>query len=342
MFLSESWYVFGWSYEVAEKPVGRVIIEQPIVVWRNGDGRIQAAEDRCPHRHAPLSFGRVEGNHLRCMYHGMKFDQNGECVEVPLMAEAPKCSIRKYPVVEKDSWIWVWTGAPENADESLIPNAWGIDDPNKPMRSHGIEYDAHYQLIHDNLCDLSHVDFVHETTLKVASGADWSATEPTISPSGRSIKYERWFVDAVLPSDTSVRVDAWSTYEFVVPGIFILYGARFPAGTAEKCGYKAPEGVKPIFENIEQQAVTPISETRTAYHYATGLIMDAANVTDQVKARMEVVIKTFEEDRQIIEAQQKIWDLTDPEMRKQFLPQDKGPTLMRRLMTKLIREQEAN
>lgn len=46
------------------------------------------------------------------------------------------------------------------------------------MRSNSIEYDAHYQLLHDNLCDLSHVDFVHETTLKVATGADWSTSAP--------------------------------------------------------------------------------------------------------------------------------------------------------------------
>ncbi|WP_421848600.1 Rieske 2Fe-2S domain-containing protein [Marinomonas sp.] len=342
MFLKNSWYVFGWSDELKEneKLVGRVIIEMPVVVWRNPQGRLMAAEDRCPHRHAPLSFGRVEGDNIRCMYHGMAFNKNGECVDVPMVDKPPKCSIRMFPVIEKNDWIWVWMGDPKLADEAFIPDAWGVNDPNKAMRYNSIEYDAHYQLVHDNLCDLSHVDFVHEKTLRPATGAYWAETLPVVAPQSRAVRFERWFENAQMPSDASVKVDTWSTYEFVVPGIFILYGARFPAGTAKKCDYKAPsKDIKPIFENIEQQAVTPISATKTAYHYATGLIFPAKDVTKEIEARMDVVMKTFEEDRQIIEAQQKIWHLTDPSIKKQFLPQDQGPSIMRRLMDRLMKEE---
>ncbi len=340
MFLKNSWYVFSWDYEVTDKPVGRVIIEQPIVVWRNADGQVMAAEDRCPHRHAPLSFGRIEGNQLRCMYHGMKFNEAGECIEMPLMDTAPKCSIRMYPVVEKDSWIWVWTGDPNKADIDLIPTGWGINDPNKPMNASSIEYDANYQLVHDNLTDLSHLDFVHATTLRPITGAYWAESEPEVTPQGRSIKISRWFLDCDNPANPDARLDAWSSYDFVAPGIFILYGARFPAGTAEKCDFKEPKGIKPLFENIEQQAVTPIGPKRTAYHFATGLIMDADKLTDAVKARMAVVKDAFNEDRAIIEAQQKIWDLTPEDHKKQFLPIDKAPTIMRRMMAKLIRDEQ--
>ncbi len=196
-----------------------------------------------------------------------------------------------------------------------------------------------YQLVHDNLCDLSHVDFVHETTLRPVTGTHWSKAQPKVAPQDRAVRFERWFEDAEMPSDPSIRVGAWSTYEFVVPDVFILYGARFPAGTAKKCDYQAPKDVTPIFENIEQQAVTPISETQTAYHYATGLIWENKDLTDAVKARMQVVMKTFEEDRDIIEAQQKIWHLTDPDLAKVFLPQDQGPTMMRPMIDRLIKQE---
>ena len=338
MFLKNSWYVFSWNYELQDsKPLGKVIIEQPIVVWRNSAGILQAAEDRCPHRHAPLSLGRVNGDNLQCMYHGMTFNEQGECIAMPMMDEPPKCSIKKYPVVEKNDWIWVWTGDVDQADEALIPDGWGISNPDRQMRASSIEYDANYQLVHDNLCDLSHIDFVHETTLKMASGADWAEKPPRIQGKDRAIRFERWFEDAELPSQPGLKVDAWSVYEFIVPGVFILYGARFPAGTAKECNYEEPKGIKPIVENIEQQAVTPITRDRTAYHYATGLVIPGKNMTEAIEKRMDVVISAFEEDREMIEAQQKIWNLTDPSVPKQFLAIDQGPTMMRRLLDRLMK-----
>lgn len=344
MFLQNSWYVFGWANEIlpAGKPVGRVIIEQPVVVWRDQQGIVHAAEDRCPHRHAPLSLGRVNGDTIQCMYHGMTFGSDGRCVHMPMMDQAPSASIRIYPAVEKDSWIWIWTGAPELADQGLIPSAFGIDDPDRPMRSNSIEYDAHYQLVHDNLCDLSHVDFVHEATLRQASGAPWAQTAPRITSQDRAVRVERWFEAADYPGHPGEKVDTWITYDFAVPGIFILQGARYPLGTAKKCAGREPhEEIVPLVRNVEQQAVTPISATRTAYHYATGLIGNTPEMTRTLATRMDVIMAAFQEDREMIEAQQKVWDLTDPATPKLFLPQDKGPFLMRRMMERLIRlEQE--
>ncbi|MCJ1961389.1 aromatic ring-hydroxylating dioxygenase subunit alpha [Novosphingobium mangrovi (ex Hu et al. 2023)] len=342
MFLRNSWYVLGWTRDLAPgKPLGRVIIGDPVVVWRDETtGRLHAAEDRCPHRHAPLSMGRVEGDAIRCMYHGMKFGPDGRCAHVPLLETPPKVAIRTYPVVEKDSWIWVWMGDADRADEALIPDAHGIDNPEQPMRANSIEYDAHYQLVHDNLCDLSHVDFVHETTLRIATGAWWAQSAPRITTQDRSVRFERWFVDADLPgAQNGETVDTWISYDFHVPGIFVLRGARYPAGTAMECGMKEPVGIEPVSRNIEQQAVTPIDATHTAYHYATGLIGNTPEMTRKLAERMDVVMATFEEDREMIEEQQKIWDRTDPEVEKLFLPQDKGPFLMRKMMERLIREE---
>ena len=341
MFLENSWYVHGWANEVqpAGQPLGKVITGQPVAVWRDAGGMLHAVENRCPHRHAPLSLGRVAGDRLVCMYHGMEFAADGRCAHMPLMGTPPDVALRVYPVVEKNDWIWVWMGAPERADEALIPTAYGISNPDRPMLSNSIEYDANYQLLHDNLCDLSHVDYVHETTLKVATGADWAQTAPRILSKDRAIRFERWFEGADMPGEPGTKVDTWLAYDFAVPGIFILYGARFPLGTAAQCGLRAPEGITPLIENIEQQAVTPVSETRTSYHYATGLIGRTPEITRKLAARMEVVGKTFEEDRLMIEAQQKIWNLTDPSVPKLFVPQDKGPHLMRKLLEKLMREE---
>lgn len=341
MFLYDSWYVFGWNYELADAggTLGRVMLGQPVVVWRDTEGSLHAMQDRCPHRHAPLSMGRVEGNTLRCMYHGMQFDRSGKCIHVPGMENAPDARVRVFPVAEKDGWIWVWMGDVTKADEAFIPTAFGIDDPDQPMRTGRMEYDAHYQLIHDNLCDLSHLDFVHETTLGAATGVRWSDSAPRVLNLGQAIRFERWFRNGTVPSDPEKRIDIWSSYDFAVPGIFIMSAKRFPAGTADACDGKAPVGLEPINQTIEQQAVTPITERHTAYHYATGMTGDTQGVTVDIEARRKVVQDAFEEDRQIILAQQRIWDLTPEGEDMLFLPQDKGPFLMRRMIDKLLQKQ---
>ena len=79
-FIRNLWYVAAWGQELdGPGPIGRTGIGEPIVLFRTPDGAVRALEDRCPHRHAPLSFGRVEGERLRCMYHGLTFSPEGVC-----------------------------------------------------------------------------------------------------------------------------------------------------------------------------------------------------------------------------------------------------------------------
>src|SRR3954454_14776378 len=84
MFLWNSWYVAAWNHELIDgKKVARMILERPIVLYRGASGKVVALDDRCCHRAAPLSMGRIEGDDIRCMYHGMKFDPAGKCIQIP-------------------------------------------------------------------------------------------------------------------------------------------------------------------------------------------------------------------------------------------------------------------
>ncbi|RJG22067.1 Rieske 2Fe-2S domain-containing protein, partial [Massilia cavernae] len=122
-FLKNCWYVIGWSHEFpAEDLVARTALGEPLVIYRRTDGTPVVFEDRCCHRLAPLSLGQREGNDLRCMYHGLKFAPSGRCIEIPGQEKVPASyCVRSYPAVERASWLWVWMGDPEAADESLIP-----------------------------------------------------------------------------------------------------------------------------------------------------------------------------------------------------------------------------
>lgn len=340
MFVRNCWYVGAWSSELCEGGLlGLEIIGEPIVLFRT-DGQVHALEDRCPHRHAPLSLGRLEQGHLRCMYHGLLFAPEGHCVSVPGSALVPPhCAARSYPSFERDGWIWVWMGDPSAADVLLVPTAFGVSDPKWTMRSGQIDYLANYMLVNDNLCDLSHVDFVHQQTLGLATGYGWSEAAPRVRQRDRSLRIERWLTARPASPTNPTLVDTWNGYDYHVPGVFVMESKSYLHGIAERLEFAEPNE-KPMTHRVEQQAVTPIDENRTRYFFATGF--DAANLPEKLIASIfETVMAAFAEDRTIIEAQQRIWDKTPHHRQKAFIPQDKAPAMFRRLINRLVEAEPA-
>jgi len=335
-FIRNLWYVAAWSTELAGTgPIGRTIIGEPMVFYRQSDGTVIALEDRCPHRHAPLSLGRIEGDDLRCMYHGLLFGPDGVCKQVPGSLEAPAgVTARRFPVVERHSWIWVWPGDPALADPAMIPQAFGLDNPDWVMKEGALDYAADYRLLTDNLTDLSHLDFTHETTLGAATGARWSEDHPSISPIEGGLLIERWLINNSLTQGPGGRADSFSSYRFLLPGLFLMNTTAYPPGTAAACGYGRPNA-EPIFERAEQQAVTPVGDKRSRYLYATGIGSRYASMA-MLESRMAVINAAFAEDNRMIEAQQRVWDATPAGTPRAFLPQDKAPYLFRHLIERRL------
>src|SRR5215469_11599016 len=157
MFIKNCWYVAGWASEVPQDTFfSRTLLSIPVVLWRKQeDGKVIAFEDRCCHRGAPLSKGRREGDCVRCMYHGLKFDATGACVEVPGQDRIPpRMKVKSFPVVERHKWLWIWMGDPAKADPSLIPDTRWLDDPAWASLEGYTHYETNYILIADNLLDL--------------------------------------------------------------------------------------------------------------------------------------------------------------------------------------------
>src|SRR5438132_884303 len=122
IFLRNSWYVAAWNHELIDgRKLARTILEKPVVIYRGASGKVVALDDRCCHRAAPLSMGRIEGDDIRCMYHGMKFEPGGKCIQIPGQDMIPpKLGVRSYPVVERYNLIWIWMGDTEKADPNMI------------------------------------------------------------------------------------------------------------------------------------------------------------------------------------------------------------------------------
>ena len=131
IFLRNSWYVAAWNHELIDgTKLARTILERPVVIYRGASGKVVALDDRCCHRAAPLSMGRIEGDDIRCMYHGMKFEPGGKCIQIPGQDKIPpKLGVRSYPVVERYNLIWIWMGDVEKADPNLIVDYPPLEDP---------------------------------------------------------------------------------------------------------------------------------------------------------------------------------------------------------------------
>ncbi len=334
-FIRDMWYVAGWSHELGrDAPIAREVIGERLALFRRPDGSAVALEDRCPHRMAPLSAGRIEGGLLRCMYHGLRFDAAGRCVSVPGCERVPpRLNARAYPVVERASWIWVWMGEPARADAALIPGGWGLDDPDWCLRGGALDYDADHQLIHDNLLDLSHLDYLHERTLGAATGGRWSDEAADVQPLERGVYVRRWLRGARPPHGKGA-VDTHTSYRFLLPGVFLQEVLVFPEGTAARHpdGKGLPE---PFMVRVDQQAVTPVAKGRSRYFYAAGVAARCGG-PEAAERAYEGLQETFLQDKTMIEAQARVLEATDPARHMAYIPADRAPTMFRRLLAERL------
>lgn len=153
------WYVVARSHEVKTQPLGVTLWNQPIVLFRDRAGKIQALEDRCPHRQVKLSHGLVKDDLLECTYHGWCFNARGECAEVPYLAEnqqLPSCTIQSYPVQEQDGFIWLFPGEPTLAENKTPLGVPEWEHLNYIATVSLIDCQAHYSFLIENLMDMYH------------------------------------------------------------------------------------------------------------------------------------------------------------------------------------------
>jgi len=335
IYVRNAWYVASWTQDLdSTKPMAVTVLDQPLVLWRAG-GRVIAMEDRCVHRLAPLSRGRCEGEKLRCMYHGLLFDTGGKVVEIPGQELIPAdAKVRTFPVVEKHSWIWVWMGDAAQADETLIPAAVGLDDPQWILGFGSLDYDAEARLINDNLLDFSHFSYVHEKTL--GAGANFAKQLPKVTALQRGVRSERWDVNASRPErDADTAREGWIVYEYLIPGILLNWSGSFPAGTAESCKYERPDAARAKNVSFSSQAVTPTGAKTARYFFSFATHRDQGD-KDSHEIMMTVIRQAFAEDKAMIEAQQRIIDAT-PEIKIMPTLNDRGVTIFNQLVRKFVR-----
>lgn len=304
-FPMNQWYVAALAWELNDKPIARTLLGKRVVLFRTADGEPAALEDRCCHRALPLSRGTVEEQGMRCGYHGLLFDASGKCIEVPGQTKIPtKAKVASFHVQERDKIVWIWFGGANNSNPTCEPPEYNVHSSGKYLFEGDIyHYEAPYQLIHDNLLDLSHLGYVHLRTIGGNASIHMNA-EMKVESDDTSVRVIR-HMPGSTPPPTYVaaypfkgKVDRWQEIEFLVTHLRIWTGAvdagAYPLNDPERGG----------FHMRGFHGVTP--ETENSNHYfwtmATNPVSDPEETLEKV---IEQTVLTFDEDKVVIEAQYK-------------------------------------
>jgi phenylpropionate dioxygenase-like ring-hydroxylating dioxygenase large terminal subunit len=335
-FLQNTWYMGAWAHEVTAQPMSRRMLGVAMMFYRKSDDAVVALRDRCPHRFAPLSNGKVIDDCIQCPYHGLRFDASGRCVMAPLEERAPPTiRVQSFPVVERHNIIWFWPGDPSSADADLIPEFSYLTDVSFKHVFGMTHVNAHYELETDNLMDLSHVDMLHPPFSGVLS-------KKSIFKAYRDghTVHANWF-SKNAPNPSSLEhgpfptggepIDQWLEMRWNAPAAMYLEVAVTRTGQPREMGYTMP-GV---------HILTPETDSSTLYFWAGTL-----RATDQVPLDLfrADFVQTFEhEDRPMIEnVAREMGDNTDLlAMKPLLLRSDAGSVLARRTMAELIAKEQA-
>lgn len=334
-FVRNCWYVAGWSDEIGRTLSHRWMLDQDVLLYRTEAGTAVALQNRCAHRSFPLDQGRLEGDTVVCMYHGMAYGPDGACRRVPAddrEAVRRMATLRRYPVAERAPLVWVWMGDPDRADEMLVPpTPWLADS----AWSHGRGYAhiaANYLGLHENLLDTTHFSFLHAGNVGTPAYAEAPYTTELADTTAR---ISRTLMSGVLPAlydgpmgIVGEAVDRHTDSWFVSPGWHVAHAA------VTRTGEERPYRTEIL------HGITPASRGTT--HYWWAIARDYAVGDATVTRYMEdAIVEAFEEDRVALEAIEALAVREDrPGFREISVAPDRAGLHMRRIVAGLARAEE--
>lgn len=240
-FILNAWYMVAWAEELTEALDTRKILGQQILLTRSRTGQPLVMRDRCPHRFAPLSRGRRDGDRIICGYHGLGFNEDGACVSNPYSDRIPGGAlVRRFPAHERDGIVWAWFGDPECADAGQIPDfsPTAAGEHGTVINGHTL-MQANYEYGTDNLLDLSHIEFVHTGTF-AGNGVIFQG-EHKIEVIDDQIHSNWWMPGVACPDGframlQSEMADHWLDMRWDAPSAMYLQVGATPPGEPREAG----------------------------------------------------------------------------------------------------------
>jgi phenylpropionate dioxygenase-like ring-hydroxylating dioxygenase large terminal subunit len=344
-YLRNAWYVAAWSEDITEgQLLGRTILKEPVVIYRMPDGKVAALEDRCVHRFAPLSMGKiVGGNRVQCPYHGLEYDTAGACVLNPHGNKhiPSRARLKSYPVVEKHKAIWIWMGD-KAADESQVPDFSVLDNVPElhSTKRDRITIKANVELIIDNLLDLSHTSYLHDGIL---GNTETVESDIEVKLDGEDVVVSRYARNATPPGmnklmwpDVPAKVDKYTEMRWMVPSTLRLISGVCELGKTKESG----SGYHAI------HLLTPENDRSTHYFFTAvrfGVKSEGDELNRQIQEKIAATRRfAFEEqDAPVIEAQQRIIDEAKSVVDPLVLAIDVGVVRYKQILNRLIQAEQA-
>lgn len=338
-FLRNCWYVGALVQEIeAEALFHRTLLGEGVLIYRKSDGALVAMRDRCPHRFAPLHDGHRVGDDVVCGYHGLRFDCSGQCIGNPHGDGAiPKAAVvRTYPVEERDGFVWVWMGEAEAADPSLIPDYSTISQgPDTGIGYAHMHVPANYEVVVDNIMDLSHADFVHGPLLNTNGQLTRSTPRITADKNSLTIRWEwtqspaQGFFAQFLP-DPQGDAEQWVEVRWdPASSMYLFVGAV--------------QGSRNYDEGLvfwANHIMTPETDKTTHYFYAgrRNWMTDSAELNDIFLAATVEAFRT-EDTPMVTDVQNEMGTDDLFSLRPVILACDTGAVRVRRKLQAMIREE---
>jgi vanillate O-demethylase monooxygenase subunit len=339
-YLHNAWYVAAWSDDLAEgKLLARTIMKEPVVLYRKQDGSPAALHDRCPHRFAPLSMGKiVNGDGVQCPYHGLEFDSSGACTLNPHGTKniPSRARVRSFPVTEKHKAIWIWMGD-RDPDHSKVPDFSVLDNVPElhTTKRDNMMIKANYELIIDNLLDLSHTSYLHEGIL---GNAETVESDIKVELESDDVVISRYASGVTAPGLFATqwpqrpdKVDKFTRMRWMAPSTMRLLTGICPVGAEWESG----TGYHAI------HMLTPETD-RTTHYFFTAVRFNVKTAEEALNRQIQDKISTtrrfaFEEqDAPVIEAQQQVIDAATTPVDPVVLAIDVGPVRYKRILQKMI------
>jgi 5,5'-dehydrodivanillate O-demethylase oxygenase subunit len=215
--LRRYWHPVGFSETITNKPKRVKVLGEELVLYRGESGTPVLMQLRCAHRSLALDYGRVEGDNLRCPYHGWLYDKAGHCLEQPAEPEGSsfkeKIRMRAYRTQEVSGLIFAYMG-PDPVPVLPLYDVLRMEDGIKDIQVQRIEVNWFNHV--ENIVDVSHLAWLHGYTFPSYGGKkvryNWDRTScygyPTVNgftlpPIDKSGEHVRSIIIRVPENDVS-------------------------------------------------------------------------------------------------------------------------------------------
>ncbi len=286
MMEKTQWHPVALSSDVKEGPVGVQLLGEDLVLWRDADGVAKAFVDRCPHRGARFSLGRVNEGNLECPYHGWQFSASGQCVKVPAVpgfTPPPQHCVKSFGVQEAYGLIWVQL---EAADVALPVFEAEGDERLRKVNCGPYDVQASAPRIIENFLDMSHFGFVHEGWLGSRDATEMAPYNVETTATGVKATNCK-AVQPISNLHSTKPAEVHYTYEVTAPYTALL--TKIPEDGSTKDGWREAIGL----------FICPMTPTTSRVWFRLA-VADFESSDDKLQAFQHTI---FTQDQPVLESQ---------------------------------------